>query len=861
MGFFYSQAKRSPTTRAPRIAISAETMAAQGCRACPRNLMAEELKPVPEGRSSGVDVYLLGPAPTDADTSKGRPYAARLWRMVQDPLASARLRWRGTNIVRCPSPKPLKSAREQEVLCCRGFAEADIAECKPKVVLGFGGEALEWATGLTNIMKWRGWSIPTVIGGHPCWYYPLAHPEYVEAKGDEYQLVFDHDLKQALEFAARKTPPPVPQFTKEDWSRGIECITGEEGKRDIERLETHLHKLLKEPTVGFDIETQGLRPYSNSSRIWTASFGTYTSTVAFPLSHPEGWTESWQPKVWGIFRDFLMESGRKICHNLSFEQEWMGKFFGTEVLRRTEWEDTMAQAHSLDERPGTHSLGVLTRAWFGFNLKDAFNVDPVRLLEYPIVDALRYNGGDAKWTHLLYYAQRVKLQDEELGWEYERKVRLSPTLVGSQLKGVMPDIDRAEKLKEGFEATVERVERLLKKTPEVDAYTRLFGAFSPTSDQHVLKLFRDVLKRKEVDRGDGSFSTDESVLSKIPREEALSAHLILEHRAASKVLSTYLLPIVNREIVHDDGLIHTNYNSMVAETGRLSSDDPNLQNYPTRKNKEVRSIVVAFTDHLLVAVDYGQIEARVIAMASECPNLVRYLWEGYDIHGAWAKRIRGAFPAVDDWLIEEFQLKDPDDAKLQKQLRQETKNKWVFPQFFGSSFRSCARTMHLPEQVAQGLAEEFWDEFRAVRKWQDRTVASYKRKLYVETLTGRRRHGPLSLNQIINTPIQGTASDIVTESMNALSVYAEVEDKPQFQAVMNIHDDLTFYIPDETVDTDIQTIAHEMTKIRFPFINVPLIVEVSMGRRWNEKDEVGVWSSEDEHNHKPSTLRAKAPRK
>jgi DNA polymerase I-like protein with 3'-5' exonuclease and polymerase domains len=159
--------------------------------------------------------------------------------------------------------------------------------------------------------------------------------------------------------------------------------------------------------------------------------------------------------------------------------------------------------------------------------------------------------------------------------------------------------------------------------------------------------------------------------------------------------------------------------------------------------------------------------------------------------------------------------------------------------------RSCAANLHLPEEIAEDLAEEFWDEFRGVKKWQEKLLESYERNGYVETLDGRRRRGAMSPNQVINHPIQGTAASIVCAGMNALSERVEIEERWDCHPRFNGHDDLSFFMRDERIEENLKVIAAEMCKPRFDFVIVPLLVEASVGQRWNEKKEVAkFWSHE-----------------
>lgn len=327
-----------------------------------------------------------------------------------------------------------------------------------------------------------------------------------------------------------------------------------------------------------------------------------------------------------------------------------------------------------------------------------------------------------------------------------------------------------------------------------------------------------------------------------------SVPLILELRTITKLDGTYLAPVIEGRMTGPDGLIHTQYSSTVAVTGRLNSEDPNVQNFPKRKHKEVRGFVAAPKGSWLMPCDYGQIEFRVVGMASEDPALISACWTGYDVHKFWAQRILALYPRALDWLVDEFGIDGGDDVLVLKTMRQEAKNKWVFPQLFGASTRSCASNLHLPDDVTEELGGEFWDTFKVTKKWQDRLVQKYDKTLYVETLGGRRRRGPMSRNEVINAPIQGTACDIVTKAMDALSELAYIEERPTLHPIINVHDDLTFLPYEHTLLADIDTIALEMCRHRFEWITVPLVVEISKGQRWHECKEIGVFKSHELFN-------------
>lgn len=863
MGFFFNETRSAVKKKSNPTSLKGlptETLAKMGCSACPLNTDGA-LKFEPTGSSQPL-VYLLRSAPSDSEERSGVPFSDESAKELLSKVPGKVSRYvRYGYSVRCKAQNP----GSLELACCSKHLLADIEESKPLVVVGLGAAPMQILTGLPGgPTRWRGRMVACKVGSHSFWLMPTYDPEFLNSKKgkygpSEYDLAASYDLRNVLfRDVDIEIKPPVTY--QGDYDRGIEIITGQE-QGDIDRLETALHRILKYPKVAIDLETNGLRPYIKDPKIWTVSIGTFDDVVAFPLDHPDAWYAATRSKVWCLLANFMLNSGLKLAHNLAFEQEWLAEFFGGSLLRKTEWGDTLAQSHTLNETKGTHSLDVLTREHFGFYLKDQSPVNPARfvteegLRSYPIKEVLRYNGMDSKWCHRLDSVLMPKiLSNPKYLSEYERKVRLCPTLVLTQLKGMRPDIEYAETLWKQLTSEVEMVEAKLTRCPEIREFENRFRRkFSPSAPDDVLIVMRDILGRSEVRKKEGGYSSDVDVLSSIPADEAPSASLVLEYRGAAKLLSTYITPILNGEMLYADGKIHTKYSSMVAVTGRLSSEEPNLQNFPKRKRKEVRGVIASAPGKWLVACDYGQIEARVIGMASEDLNLVKYLWTGYDIHGYWADRILAEYPRTKDRIISSYQVNCDDAAGIRKKLRDETKNMWVFPQFFGSSSRSCAANLQIPEDIADDLAKEFWDEFPGVLKWQKKIMEGYSKNLYVETLTGRRRRGAMTKNEIINMPIQGTAADIVTEAMTALSVMADIDEDEELQASLNVHDDLTFEISDFTIDAKIPIIATEMCRHRFPFINVPLIVEVQVGERWHEIKEIGVYRSNEIFNLRSPT--------
>lgn len=911
MGFFFNEDKASQrdnpqaTKRLPSARngghIPIATMQQMGCRACPSDkdgdLRHPKLDPVGPERP---EVLVLFGAPSVTDDARGDYCTSGMGREVEDLFRAAGIKAAYFSVVRC-LPAGDSGPGVQALACCRGHIEREIEAMRPRLVVTVGDVALQWAKAFDKsptASTWRGVFMVARLGTHNCWLMPMMEPRYAEAKKrkpwNEFEFTAQHDVRLVADWL--KAPPAPPQVVTSGYDAGLVLITGQEAG-DMGRLEDELHKLLHRDS-GVDLETSGLRPFTLPDRhwghrqpsIWTAAVGTFERTVCFPLMHPAGWgTQARIQAAMGLFGEYLRESGPKVAHNAGFELEWLLYFYGPLVLRCTDWDDTMAMWHSINESEGTKSLDAQTQVHFGFNVKDQSNVDASNdLLKYRLPDLLRYNGMDTKWTHGLKPVLQARMQQEgkHALQEYARTMRLAPTLVLTQAKGVPYDRQFCRNYRDELVAKQVALERQVRETPEVREYTRKHGTFSPTNPAHVLVLLKDICRRDEVRvedwAGNVSYTTDDDHLELIGAKVP-AVPMIQAMRGAEKVIGTYVGPLADGKYECRDHHLHTTYNSMVAVTGRLSSNDPNLQNIPVRTaiGRRVRHALMALHGQFIAALDYGQIEARVIGMASEDQNLLRYQWSDYDIHGHWATRIHALYPKVVDWVVETFEV-DWDEKGL-KTLRQEAKNKWVFPQFFGARFESCAKSLHLPEDVAEELAAEFWDDFGGVKKWQAKVIKKYERNLYVEMLGGRRMHGPKTKEQIINGTAQGTAADIVTAAMSELSEDAFLLDDPELQSNLNIHDDLTHWLQDSsqhhpllthwlanpkdkaTIDQwwaaspgadKVRRIVRTMCKPRFNYIITPILVEVKVGTRWDELHELPYKFRSDELYNTPNPFGA-----
>jgi len=483
------------------------------------------------------------------------------------------------------------------------------------------------------------------------------------------------------------------------------------------------------------------------------------------------------------------------------------------------WDDTMVYGYLLDERKGMLNLNTMCMEHLGFFLKQMTTVNAAAILDQNYNDVLVYNGLDAKYTALLHAVVKRKLP-KTMKAAHARLLRATVMIAQVQNNGVPCCLEGLDSVRKEFTAKADKHEAAFFDCVETEKYKKKYGKdCSITAPKDVLRMFTDVM-------GFPLSSSDEASLESTNTEVGAA---VIGHRKAQKILSTYVTGVA--DVIYDDGLLHPNYSLTRTATGRTSCERCNMQNWPKRKGKQVRRSIKVNDDEWLLSADYGQIEARVIGMAAKDRVFCKALWENFDIHLEWAEKIAYAFPRV---VGGKKFLKD---KKAMGGFRSKIKNTWVFPLFFGCQLYTAANGTGLTEEEAEPLFNEFWATFSDTKEWQESLYKEYKKNMYVETLTGRRRNGVLSLNEVVNTPIQGTASDIVVNAM------CRISEETDYNIIMNIHDDITSRIHEDHIDAAIEDIATIMTNAPFDFINVPLAIEMEVGKDWANMESIGTFTT------------------
>jgi uracil-DNA glycosylase family 4 len=863
MGFF-GLVPTARTSIATKTAPTNDLLHRLKCKICPLD-KADHLrtpKMEPSGSNDPV-VYIMGEAPGKTEDKEGLQFVGAAGELLRPNIPAKfkkRIRW--NNTIRCRPSTDNRDPDKMEVECCRPFIEQDIEQYKPVAIFGMGAVPLSWTGRGGGIHLWRGRRFPIRVGTHVCWYYPMLHPAGLlhNQKGgrngktfpSDDEFAFKLDLKRA--FAEVEAGLPEPEVHTAKFARqNITCINGRK-EGDLTYVLDFLEYAGNQDVAGVDYETQNKRPYYKNSEILTAAVSVEDETVAFAFRHKEaGWTGSDLRKLDKAWVKFLYSRAKKAVHQLSFESEWSAFYYGVELVRGPPWECTMTQAYVLDERvgdikPGALSLEFISLQHFGINIKALSpKMNKEKMANERLDVLLPYNGIDAKYHRFNYIIQKKRLKADGTLKVYREKVRQVPTVVLTQLKGINIDGKVTAELRAEYEKKLERVEAKIQEIPEVrEFYKKTRQQFNPGSVQDIIVMLRDIIGTREGQPGDG-WSTREEVLSQIDNPVCAA---ILEYRKIVKIKSTYIDPYSpGSEVLYPGNVIHTNLGTCFTETGRLQSDDPNIQNIPTR-TEEGKKVRKQFASKVVLSVDYGQIDARIIACGSRDRNYCKALWENYDIHMEWAKRLAYKFP---QFVGGKKFLKD---EEMLGKFREKVKNKWVFALFYGASIRKTAQRFGVEISEIMDLYEAFWNQFADVKVWQQAIISQFQELGYVQLFEGLRRHAPLGYGQIINTPVQGATNRIVMLGMNRLSEIEvpygirwggrDVDPKDLLlQANMQIHDDLTFMFNSvRDYEDSLPKILDIMLDGReFDWFCVPLVAEVKQGPTWAEQKKVGDFSS------------------
>ena len=574
--------------------------------------------------------------------------------------------------------------------------------------------------------------------------------------------------------------------------------------------------------VALDTETDSLD--GMRARIVGLSFAIEPGRAVYiPLRHdyPDAPEQLPSDQVLARLRPWLTDATRaKLGQNIKYDLHVFANH-GIDVAGYVQ--DTMLESYVIEaHKPhGLESLADrhLGRKGLSYEELCGKGVHQIPFAQVDVAKATEYSGEDSEMALQVHQTLWPQVQaDAGLRFVYEQ-IELPTSIILKRIERVGVLIDSAVLARQSQQLA----ERILALEQEAyDIAGQPFNLGSPKQIGEILftKLGLPVKKKT----ASGAPSTDEEVLQELAADYPLPARL-LEHRSLSKLKGTYTdkLPLM---VNPHTGRVHTNYAQAVAVTGRLSSNDPNLQNIPVRtaEGRRVREAFIAPPGHVLMSADYSQIELRIMAHISEDPALLRAFADGVDVHKATASEVFGvALPEVSS-----------EQRRYAKVIN--------FGLIYGMGAFGLASNLGIEQKAAKDYIDKYFARFAGVKRYMDETRVSAHEQGYVQTVFGRRLwlpeinsgNGPRKAGaerQAINAPMQGTAADLIKLAMIAVQKCLDDEQRAT-RMVMQVHDELVLEVPDAELDWAREAVPRLMAGVAQ--LKVPLLAEVGVGPNWEQ---------------------------
>jgi DNA polymerase-1 len=593
--------------------------------------------------------------------------------------------------------------------------------------------------------------------------------------------------------------------------------------KDSGSLEDLVRAISEAGFVSLDTETTHLQP--TQARLVGISFSLAPGQATYlPLGHdyPEAPTQIARRSAYDILRPILQsENIKKTGQNIKYDYI---------VLKREGIElkgidrDSMVLSYLLQPNQGRHSLDRLALEHLRLKTVKYSEIvgkgkNEVTMNSVPIDRVTPYACQDADLALRLSYLLAPRVQEEGLGRLYEELERpLIPVLAEMEMAGIAIDAPALRELSAEMEKDMARLQKKV-----FDISGEEINLNSPQQLAYLLfeKLKLPASRKTKITKG---YSTSMDVLKDLAPKYPIAQHM-LEYRQLKKLKSGYAdsLPLLINPLT---GRIHTSFNQTVAATGRLSSSDPNLQNIPARGEMGIRfrQAFIPSEGHLFLSADYAQIELRVLAHLSEDPALIQAFVNDRDIHEETADQVFGQ----DSGLFREEQRHR---AKIIN-----------FSVIYGTSAFSLARELGTTTSEAQRFIDRYYERYPKVLEYLENSVEEAKKSGYSITLFGRKRPLP-ELRQrdrvvqqagrriALNTPIQGTAADLMKKAMIDIWNFMKAE-KLKTRMILQVHDELVFEVPDSEQEI-IETLVQEKMEQVIP-LKVPLKVHLGWGVNWAE---------------------------
>ena len=600
----------------------------------------------------------------------------------------------------------------------------------------------------------------------------------------------------------------------------------------LDQLKAWVDRALAGQAVAIDTETSSLDAMQADLVGVSLALGP-NDACYIPLGH--GGSDMFAEKPVQLPLDQALEALKPLLEAENVVKVFQNGKYDLNVLARhglsvAPIEDTMVISFDLDAGRsqdgigGGHGMDELSQRHLGHTpiaFKDVCGTGKkaIPFGEVPLDKATAYAAEDADVTWRLYQHLKPRLAIEGGTKVYERVDRpLIPVVAQMERHGIKVDRTRLAKLSEEFSTETGRLEK------EIHA---LAGEeFTVGSPKQLGDILFDKLGYKGGKKGkSGQYSTDQSVLERLDGEGAPIASKVLEWRHLAKLKSTYT-DALQEQINPDTGRVHTSYSLVGAQTGRLSSTDPNLQNIPIRTaiGRQIREAFVPDAGNVLLAADYSQIELRLAAHMADVASLKEAFANGEDIHARTANEMFG-------------------EVTRDTRARAKTIN---FAILYGISRWGLAGRLEVEPDEAQAMIDTYFQRFPGIQRYIMETLETVRERGYSETLFGRKTWFPRinSKNQAerqgseraaINAPIQGTSADIIKRAMARMMPALEEQGLGHVRMLLQVHDELVFELPEADVDAARPIIEQVMANAAQPAValDVPLGVEIGTGASWD----------------------------
>ena len=642
-------------------------------------------------------------------------------------------------------------------------------------------------------------------------------------------LEFNSDLMKLGKVDSAKLKKMFEEFEFVSFLEGMQDGTANSLKIDRSEYKTILteksfndliESLEKKKSFAFDVETTSKRP------VWARLVGisfSFEDGNAFylPLAHRYlGVPEQLEFKVVREkLKPILEDKSIKKCgHNIKYDLIVMSN--EGIALDGVDF-DTMIASYLLNPSSRGHGLDALTMEYFGhknltYKEMTGTGSKEIGFDEVEVDRATEYAAEDSDMTWRLKGKLQPQLKDSTLKLYKEIELPLLEVLAEIELNGVYVD----RKHLKGLSSKIDKQLLHLEK----DIYVLADEEFNINSPKQLSVILFEKLKLPVVKKTKTGYSTDVSVLEQLAVEHKLPEQ-VLSYRQLAKLKSTYVDALPG-EIFENTGRVHTSFNQTVAATGRLSSSNPNLQNIPIRSDmgKEIRKAFTAEGDNMLLSADYSQIELRILAHLSKDKALKNAFDKGEDVHARTAADIFGS----------SLEQVDENSRRMAKAVN--------FGIIYGLSAFGLSRQLNISRKDAQDFIDRYFSLYSSVKDFMDNTIAEARECGYTLTMFNRRRYLPdlksdnrqvrESAERIaINSPIQGSAADLIKVAMIQLSRNLK-KIKLNSKMILQVHDELLFECPIQEKKEIESLVCKEMEGACT--LSVPLVVDIGWGKNWNE---------------------------